>query len=438
MKLLLRVLLLPACLALAETTVFENFTLIDGQGGAAKPKSALVAVDGRIQWVGPQAQLKAPAGARKVDLTGKYLMPGIVNLHGHVGNTVDLAQDPKNFTRDNVSQQLKMYAQFGVTTVCSMGSEQDLILQMRTEQRAGRPSVARIFTARRGFTGQAGYPTTAPGMKGVPYEVSSVAQVEKNVAELADKKVDIVKIWVDDHLGKEVKIPLDLAKAIIANGHKRNLKVAAHIFYLDDAKKLVDAGLDGLAHSVRDKPVDKELIDLMKRKGAWLSSATLTRELSTYAFAKPHAMLSDPLFARAVSPAVLQTLRSPEFQKRAQGEPDTAHGADWLSMAQKNLKTLADAGVKCGFGTDTGPPRRIQGYFEHLEMELMAEAGLKPAQILSMATRNSAEFLGVSKDLGTVEAGKWADLVALARNPLDDIKNTRSIEAVWIAGNKVQ
>ena len=148
-------------------------------------------------------------------------------------------------------------------------------------------------------------------------------------------------------------------------------------------------------------------------------------------------MLNDPFFAPSVSANVLKTLKDAEFQKKMSADPDAAHGRDWLAMAQKNLKTLVDAGVKCGFGTDTGPPRRIQGFFEHWEMELMADAGLTPAQILTMATKNSAEFLG-AKDLGTLEAGKWADLIVLGRNPLDNIKNTRSIESVMIAGNKVK
>lgn len=424
--------------ASAETIVLTNFTLIDGRGGKPLPSSAIIVVDGRIQWVGPASKLKAPAGAAATDLAGKYVIPGIINLHGHVGNTVDLAQDPRNFTRANVEKQLKMYASYGVTAVCSMGSEQDLILAMRDEQRStGRPGMTRIFTARRGFTGIAGYPTSAQGMKGVPYEVESVEQVEKDVAELASQKVDIVKIWVDDHLGKERKIPMDLSKAIIANAQKHGLRVAAHIFYLDDAKQLVDAGLAGLAHSVRDKPVDKELIAIMKKKGAWLAAATLTREASTFAFAKPQPLLDDPFFQRSISPAVLATLKSADFQKRATAEPDTAHGGEWLAMAKKNLKTMVDAGVKCGFGTDSGPPRRFQGYNEHWEMEMMADAGLKPMQIITMASKNSAEFLGVSKDLGTLEAGKWADLVVLGKDPLADIKNTRSIETVWIAGNKV-
>jgi imidazolonepropionase-like amidohydrolase len=398
----------------------------------------MVIVDGRIQWIGRAADLKAPAGAQTTDLAGKYIMPGIINLHGHVGNTVDLAQDPKNFTRANVESQLKMYASYGVTTVVSMGSEQPLILDIRAEQRrANRPHMTRIYTALRGFTGVGGYPTTAQGMKGVPYEVSTVAEVGKDVAELAARKVDIVKIWVDDHLGKEKKIPFPLSKAIIDNAHKNHLKVAAHVFYLADAKALVEAGLDGLAHSVRDQPVDDALIQSMKKRGAWQAAATLTREASTFVFAKPSPLLNDPFFAPSVSASVLRTLKDPEFQKKAAASPDAAHGHEWLEMAKKNLKKIADSGVKCGFGTDTGPPQRIQGYFEHWEMELMAEAGLTPQQIISMATKNSAEFLG-AKDLGTLEKGKWADLIVLRSSPLENIKNTRTIEAVWIAGNKVK
>jgi N-acyl-D-aspartate/D-glutamate deacylase len=211
----------------------------------------------------------------------------------------------------------------------------------------------------------------------------------------------------------------------------------AHVFYLDDAKMLVNAGLAGLAHSVRDKPVDDELIAILKKHNAWQMAATLTREYSTFAFSKPSPMLTDPFFAPALSAKSLQMLKDPEYQKRLAADPDNEHGPGWFEMAKKNLKKLADSGVKIGFGTDTGPPRRIPGYFEQLELELMADAGLKPQQIITIATKNSAEFLG-AKDLGTLEKGKWADMIVLGRNPLDNIKNTRAIESVWIAGNKVK
>jgi imidazolonepropionase-like amidohydrolase len=425
-----------AGLAVAETTVLDGFTLIDGTDRQPVASAAMIIVDGRIQWTGPQSRLKVPAGAQVMHLAGKYIMPGLMNLHGHLGNTVDLAQDPKNFTRENVEKQLELYASYGVTSVVSMGSDQDLIFQLRAEQREGRPHLTRIFTAGRGFTGIGGYPTTAQGMKGVPFEVGTTAEVDQDVAQLADKKVDLVKIWVDDHLGREKKIPLDLAKAIIAGAHQHGLKVAAHIFYLEDAKALVDAGLDGLAHSVRDKPVDDALIASMKKRGAFQAAATLTREESTFIFAKPGPLLDDAFFTRGVSPTVLGTLKSPTFQNKVAADPDYAKYPQFLRTAMQNLKKLSDSGVKIGFGTDSGPPARFQGYFEHWELQLMTESGLTPMQVITDATRNAAEFLH-AKDLGTLERGKWADLIVLGKNPLQDIRNTRSIEMVMIAGNKI-
>jgi len=319
-----------------------------------------------------------------------------------------------------------------------MGTDQDLIFQMRADQRAGRPHLTRIFTAGRGFTGVSGYPSTVNGMKGVPFEVGSVADVDKDVAHLADQKVDLVKIWVDDHLGREKKIPLELSKAIIADAHKNKLKVAAHIFYLEDAKALVDGGLDGLVHSVRDKPVDASLIAAMKAHGAWQAAATLTREIATFVFAKPQPFLDDSFFTRSISANVLRTLKSPEYQKKVAADPDFAKYPGFFETAKRNLKRLSDAGVRIGFGTDTGGgPGRFQGYFEHWEMELMVEAGLTPMQVIQAATGSAAEFLRAGKDLGTLQAGKWADLIVLAKNPLDDIKNTRTIETVMIAGNKI-
>ena len=420
----------------AETLVLDGFTLIDGTGRAPVGDAAMIITDGRIQWVGERAQMKAPAGAEVAHLTGKYVMPGIINLHGHVGNTIDLGQDPKNATRENVEKQLRLYASYGVTTVLSMGTDQEAVYPIRSEQRAGRPHMTRIYSAGRGFTGAGGYPSTVAGMKGVPFEVSRKADVDQDVDWLASKKVDLVKIWVDDHLGRERKIPIELCKAIIADAHKHHLKVAAHVFYLDDAKALIDAGLDGLAHSVRDKPVDEALIAAMKKHGAFQEAATLTREESTFIFAKPGALLEDTFFTRGLSENVLNTLKSAAYQQKIAADPDYSRYPEFLEMAKANLKKLSDGGVKIGFGTDSGPPARFPGFFEHWEMQLMVESGLTPAQVITDATRNGAEFLQ-AKDLGTLEKGKWADLIVLGKNPLEDIRNTRTIEMVMIAGNKL-
>jgi imidazolonepropionase-like amidohydrolase len=182
--------------------------------------------------------------------------------------------------------------------------------------------------------------------------------------------------------------------------------------------------------------VDQELIDSMKRNNTWMAAATLTREVALSAYAKTAPFLSDPFFTRAVSPGVLSTLQNPDYQKKIASDPYFPRHAESLAVGMKNLKALADGGVKYGIGTDTGVPGRFQGYFEHMELEQMVQAGLTPMQVLVAATRSGAEFLN-AKDLGTLQTGKWADLIVLSRNPLNDIRNTRSITDVYIAGNKL-
>ena len=203
-------------------------------------------------------------------------------------------------------------------------------------------------------------------------------------------------------------------------------------------KQLAAAGIDGFAHTVRDRPVDDELIRLMKQHGTWQMAATLSREASLFAYAKPSQVLDDPFFAGAVAPDVLAELKSPAYQQKIAADPELARYPEYLRTAQRNLKRLAEAGVRYGFGTDSGPPARFAGYFEHWEAQLMVEAGLTPAQVIVAATRSAAEFLGTAKDLGSLEQGKWADFVVLRENPLTDIRNTRTIEQVFIAGNPIR
>ncbi len=308
-------LVLPTC---AEIKVLKNFTLIDGTGNPAIASVAMVIENGRIVRIGSAQRVTPPPGAQVIDLDGKFVMPGIINAHGHIGNTVDLTQDPKFYTRENIEKNLRTYASYGVTTVLSLGTDQDLIFKIRDEQRAGRPTYTRVFTAGRGFTLKGG----VGGMPSVTYNLENADEIRRDVDALAAKKVDIVKVWVDDSLGHRPKIPFEFSKAIIDNAHRDKLRVDAHIFYLADAKQLVNAGLDALAHSVRDQPVDQELIDSMKQHGTWQSAATLTREASMFVYAKPPAFLTDPFFTRSVSPAAIATLSDPEYQKKIAADPD--------------------------------------------------------------------------------------------------------------------
>ena len=425
-------LFLLLCPAFAETKILKNFTLIDGTGNPAAANMAMIVTDGRIQSIAPAGKIRPPAGAEVIDLTGKFVMAGMVNLHGHVGATVDMQQSAQLYSRENVERDLRTYASYGVTTVVSLGTDLDPVFAVRDGQRGTRPQMARLYTAGKGFTLKGGNPP-AGGMR---YEVATPAECEARVAELAAQKVDFVKIWVDDAFGKRQKMPIELSRAIIASAKQHGLRTVVHIVNLQDAKDVIEAGAAGIAHSVRDQEVDQAFIDLMKKHGAWQMAATLTRELSTFVYAESPKMLDDPFLTRSVSAKVIETVRSPQYINRIKSDPEFPRYPDLLTMALKNLKRLADSGVKYGFGTDSGPPARFQGYFEQLELELMTAAGLTPMQVITAATKSSAEFLG-ARDLGTLERGKWADLIVLSKNPLEDIKNTRSIESVYIAGNKL-
>src|SRR5688572_3318793 len=201
----------------ADVLVLRNFTLIDGTGRPPIANAAMVVEGGRVSWAGAAGELKAPAGAQTKDLTGAYVMPGLINVHGHVGNTVDFTQDKKFHTAESVEKDLRTYASYGVTTVLSMGTDQDTIFGVRDAQRDGRPAMARVYTAGQGLMFQGGY----GGLTGVNTGVATPADAEAEVNRQLDKKVDIVKLWLDSELGTMPKMPAAVTKAIIDTAHKR-------------------------------------------------------------------------------------------------------------------------------------------------------------------------------------------------------------------------
>ncbi len=421
----------------ASVYVIDGANIWDGTGQAAINDGVVVVNGDRIQAIGARASVQVPADALVIQAKGKTLIPGLINAHGHVGMTKGLKAGPDNYGEENILAQLRQYARYGVTTVMSLGTDFEAMFKLRGPAKADEKPRATVFTAGRGFTGKAGYPAVLPGNAGVPREVDSVEEVRANVEELAKQKVDMVKIWVDDHWGHYKKIRPDLYRAIISEAHKHGLRVTAHIFYLEDAKQLVEAGLDGMGHSVRDKEVDAAFIQSLKKNKTFAVS-TLVREESTFVYATPPAFLDDPFFNRWVDPEVIKQLKDPAWGARVKADPDFAKYPGQLKMGQKNLKKLWDAGIPIAFGSDTGPPARFQGFFEHRELELMVEAGLTPAQALQTATLNSAEALRIASDFGTLATGKRADMILLDADPLVDIRNTRKISKVWIGGREVE
>jgi imidazolonepropionase-like amidohydrolase len=416
----------------SDALVFRNFTLIDGGDHAPLPQAAMVVEQGRISWVGPAADMKAPEGAPVTDLNGAYVIPGLIDLHTHIGNTVDLVQDSKFHTRASIEKELKTYASYGVTTVLSMGTDQDTVFPLRNEQRAGKPVMARVYTAGQGLMLKGGY----GGLAGVNTPVSTPEEAEAAVNAQLDKGVDVIKLWLDSELGTMPKMPKEMARAIINAAHKRNARVLAHVFYLEDAKYLAEQGVDGFVHMVRDQPIDQALIDSMEKHGTWQVAGTLSREASMFAYGSTPGFASDPFFTRGVSAKTLELIKSPERQKTIASGPNFKKYPPFLETAKANFKRLVDAGIPYAAGTDSGPPGRFPGFFEHWELQLMVDAGLTPAQAIDAATRRAAMFLA-AEDLGTLEPTKWADFVVLEGNPLTDISNSRKIRAVYIAGAKV-
>jgi imidazolonepropionase-like amidohydrolase len=432
----------PGAAAWAETTVLSNVTVIDGTGAPAKPNSAIVMTDGKIAWVGPVAQLKAPKDAKIEDMAGKFVMPGIIDGHVHVGMMHDVTQDEKYETPENVQADLKQYAAYGVTTVQVLGTDKDFVLDMRNQQRKSRPTMARIFSAGQGAVIKGGY----GGLVGVTNPISTPEEGRKLVDEQAAKGVDFIKLWMDDERKTiPIKMPYSVSTAIIDEAHKKHLRAVAHIFYLEDGKELLREGIDGFAHMVRDKPVDQEFLDLMKQKGAWQVGATLSREMAYSLAVMP--WLQDPFFTRGVTPGTLTALKSGEREKnvvmgftRFPGLPYEKKVFEdmdrTLVQTLENYQAMIKAGVKTGMGTDSGPNGRFPGFNAHEEMQMEVMAGRTPMDAIKSATFDNAEWLK-DKTIGSIEKGKWADLLVLEKNPLDDIRNTETIAAVFIAGNSV-
>jgi imidazolonepropionase-like amidohydrolase len=381
-----------AAQAQGGVTVFEGARVIVGDGSAPIDNAVFIVNGTRITQVGRAGQVQIPAGARRVDLKGKTVMPAIVDTHTHMATERQMLVD-----------QLQRKAFYGVAAVMSLGQDTgDVAFQVRGET---IPGAAQLRTAGRGLT------MPEPGRTDAPYWVSTVAEARKALQELAAKKVDIVKIWVDDRDGKYKKLTPELYGAIIDEAHKNKLRVTAHIFNLEDAKGLLRAGLDAFAHGVRDKDIDDEFVNMMKQRPAVVLVPNLP----------DRGVKTDLSWLSGSMPAA-------ELQKLQAAATDRPAAQQAYGIQARNLAKLSAAGVKIALGTDGNV-----SYAHHLEMEDMVAAGMTPAQVIVASTRNAAEFMRMT-DLGTVAAGKSADFLVLDANPLDDIKNTRKISSVYLRG----
>ena len=380
--------------ALTNVTVFEGARVLVGDGGVIE-NAILVVDDDRLVAIGGAGSVEVPAGAARVDLSGRTVMPAIIDTHVHLRET-----------RDELVEDLQRKAYYGVGVVLSLGrGSSDMAFQVRDEV---IPNAARYRTVGRGIT------APEPGRTEIPFWISTEEEARTAVQELAPRNVDMVKIWVDDRNGQFEKLTPALYGAVIDEAHQQRLRVTAHVYTLEDAKGLLRAGLDAFAHGIRDMDVDDEVVELFAER----PTVVLVPNLPNPGVATDLSWLSG-------------TIPPDELQQMQERSVDRPAAQEAFGIQARNLARLSAEGVTIGFGTDGGA-----GWSPHAEMEDMVRAGMTPADVIVAATRNSADLLALD-DLGTLEAGKSADFVVLGANPLDDITNTRRIVDVYLRGTAV-
>ena len=394
-----------------QAVAYVGATVWDGTGSAPVSGVTIVVEDGRITSISDDGS--APSGAQVVSLEGKFVIPGLIDVHAHVSGR--WAPEGVTGEADRIRGDLELFAKYGVTTVNSLG-DGEAVVAVRDAASPTDPR-ARLLASGAVVAGEA-------------------AEARAAAIANADAGVDWLKLRVDDNLGVGRKMPWDAVQAVLDVGEERGLRVATHLFYLDDAKRLLEMGTGMVAHSVRDTDVDDSFINALIANDVCYVP-TLTREISTFVYAERPDFFDNDFFTELADQAEIARVSEPDFMDRMRESEAAAGYRVALQQALRNLKLLVDAGAPVTFGTDAGPAARFPGFFEHLELAVMVRAGLRPEQALYAATGQAAACLG-RDDIGTLEVGNWADFLVLASSPMDDITNTQTLEQVYVAGQPLR
>jgi imidazolonepropionase-like amidohydrolase len=428
--------------------VFEGARLITGDGSAPIENSAFVIQGDAFTRVGRRGQVQIPAGAKRVNLSGKTVIPGKVDLHGHIGyqHDWDGTMAKEYFTRENLIDHLQRMAYYGVSGVVGVGdlvdrsdlhggrtNWGDVPLRVRDEMPLG---AALFHTAGPGLAWPGSGANGHPSRTDVPYPVTTVEEAREAVRDNVRMKPEFIKIWIDDRGGRAKKLTPPLYLAIIDEAHKNNVPVAVHNVTLADAKELMRAGVEGWLHlPVRNGELpDAELIAMIKdriakndRPHMWfhpnIGTAALGREV-----------WDDPLLRETVSP---EQIKEHWGEALAAITPETTERArrNLKELGQNNALKLRDAGMKIVLGSDTGQTRFFIGWMGQLEFESWVWMGLTPMQAIVAATRDSAE--AAHMNTGLIAPGRYADFTVLDANPLENIANSRRINKVYLRGQEL-
>ena len=417
----------------SDAVLFEGARLIVGDGSTVED-SAFIVEDNKFTQVGRKGEIQLPAGATRVDLAGKTVMPAIVNGHVHIGLD-DLAKGGsqwENYNHDHLVEELQRYAYFGVSAVNNMGNDGEhgeLPYQLREED---IPNGARYLTTGPGMAGPGN------GQMGIREKtwttLKSPEDARKAVQALAPRKPTMIKTWVDDRVNEVEPTRPEVYQAMFDEAHKLGMQVGAHFSRLAVGKAMAKAGLDGFVHTPRDIESDPKSTILVDDEFIKILQARQPRMFYMAALRDPPERMGGYTeeeltnwIADVLPPARIQAMREGLLKQKT--NPQDAKV--WTALATNFERMHKCDCLRIGMGGDGSQP-----WASHTELWDMVKAGMTPMESITAGTKTTAEILRVD-DMGSVATGKSADFIVLDANPLDDIKNTRQINKVYLRGSEI-
>ncbi len=421
----------------SDYLVLRGGTLIDGTGSPPLSEAVVIIQGNRIQSIARLGEAKLPSDAQVIDCRGKTVLPGLIDVHIHLGGSPGGMVTPAEYAPSIMYKYLKGYLISGVTTVKSAGDMMELMLDLREKEKRGELVSPRIFSVGPCFTAPGGHPAHIfkvfpPLVESATRQVTDPEVARQMVREVAGAGVDCIKAILEDGGGKLPKLPYQAFAAIVDEAHQAGLKVSVHIGSYQDAEEAVRQGADGLEHGIRDvDEISPQLIEEIKRKNIYYIP-TLSVWESYFRLIDEPALLEDPFLTHSIPKEIFESLQHPEspFRQIMADEARLESIRERYAAARANLLLMAQAGVKVVAGTDAGNSLVFHGAAVHRELELMVDAGLSPMEAIVAATRTAAEYLGQVDELGTIAPGKLADLLVVNGNPLEDITSTKDIHLV--------